>query len=50
MVFVFVYMCVCVCVCVQVYGEATLIFPLLVAETFARVYREPPTHRREPEK
>jgi len=27
---------------VQVYGEATLVFPLLVAETFARNYKEPP--------
>lgn len=26
----------------QVYGESTIIFPLLVAETFARVYKEPP--------
>ena len=26
----------------QVYGEASIIFPLLVAETFAREYKEPP--------
>lgn len=27
---------------VQVYGENSIIFPLLVAETFARNYRDPP--------
>ena len=27
---------------VKVHGEATLVFPLLVAETFARVYKDPP--------
>lgn len=32
----------------QVYGEATLVFPLLVAETFARVYREPPVFQPAP--
>ena len=33
----------------QVYGEATLVFPLLVAETFARVYREPPVFQSAPD-
>ena len=36
-------------VCVQVYGENTLIFPLLVAETFARVYKDPPSLREQSE-
>lgn len=35
--------------CMQVYGENTLIFPLLVAETFARVYQEPPSFKEQSE-
>jgi len=29
----------------QVYGENSIIFPLLVAETFARRYVEPPSFK-----
>ena len=36
--------------CVQVYADATLVFPLLVAETFARNYKVPPVYSETSEK